>query len=282
MFKKIPETSFVNWLLEKELSERTIQEYKYYLEKLNNIGQFNQKNTDILIRKFNNNVSRSLLKNVKRYLIRNKIETNLTDSEIVMVEAIDIPKKARGTKRRIPEVISFEEVEDIYKAFKKPIYKIMLILTYRCALRISELFNITSNDFNFRYWKKNRANNGILKVEGKGKRKDTILVKPHVMKIMEDFINKSYDPNTFDFDSPLFISIKPHTWRNVLKVASKEAIGKRIYPHLLRHSYATYLLEHGWDIRRIQVFLRHSDITSTQIYSHVSKKQLSEDYDKIQ
>jgi len=281
MIKKIPETPFVNWLGEKDLSEKTIKEYTYYLKKLIKLGEFNQENTDKLIRKFNNNVCRAMLKNLKRYLIRNKVETNLTDSEIILIEAIDIPKKTRSNKRTIPETISVKEVEEIYKAFKKDVHKIMLILSYRCALRISELFSITANDFNFKYWKKNRSKNGILKVKGKGKKKDTILVKPHVMKKMEEFINNNYDLNTFDFNAPLFRSIHPNSWRSALKKVSDKTIKTKVNPHMLRHSYATYLLEQGWDIRRIQVFLRHKDITSTQIYTHVSKKQLSEDYDSI-
>lgn len=282
MINKIPETSFVRWLEGRDLSERTIKEYKYYLGKLNKLGKLNQENTDKLIRKLNNNVCRALLKNVKTYLLRNKSEFKLTDSERVNIAAIEIQKKVRSERRKIPETISITEVEDIYKEFKKDVYKIMLILTYRCALRISELFNISSNDFNFTLWKKNRAKNGMLKVEGKGKRKDTILVKPHVMKMVEAFINNSYDPKKFNPEIPLFQAIKPHVWRHALRATGKKAIDKKVNPHMLRHSYATYLLEQGWDIRRIQVFLRHSDITSTQIYAQVSKKQLSEDYEGIE
>ena len=282
MVIKIPETPFVNWLEEKKLSERSIKEYKYYLFKMNAVGKFNQENVDKLIRKFNNNVCRAFIRNVKIYFARSQEETKLKDSELVMIARIDIPQRVRGGVRKKPETLEFEEVEDIYRALKKETFKIMLILTYRCALRISELFSISSDDFNFKYWKQRRANNGMLKVEGKGKKKDTILVKPNAMKMLEDFINKNYDPSRFDPKVPLFQGIKPHVWRHALKVAGKDALNKHVHPHMLRHSYATYLFEQGWDIRRIQVFLRHADITSTQIYAHVSKKQLSEDYEKIE
>jgi len=279
---KIPESSFIEWLNEKQLSERTIKEYKYYLTKLKELGYLNQSSSDVLINRYNNGVCRALIKNLKSFILRNRVETNLSDSELSMVAAIDIPKKVRGKLNKKPETISFYEVQEIYKILNKEHYKIMLILSYRCALRISELFNIKSNDFNWKNWKSNQEQNGLLRVDGKGKKRDTILVKPHTMEMVQDFINKNYDPEMFDPNEPLFNSLGQNAWRENLANASKKAIGRKINPHLLRHSYATYLLESGWDIRRIQIFLRHQDISSTQIYAHVSKKQLGEDYGSIE
>lgn len=276
--KIFPETRFAEWLDLKDRSEKTKKEYLYYLRKL---GDFNQTNVDALLSRFKNRVCRAAIKNYRKFLLRNRVETNLTPDQIVLIQDVDVPEVSNKAKRKKPEVITKEEVELILDAFDRESHKIMLLLTYRCALRISELFSISKRSFYFEAWKKDMSKNGILKVKGKGGKIDTILVKPHIMLRVLRFINTSYKPETFDPSAPLFSFISPARWRTILSRASKKAIGRHINPHLLRHSYATYLLEQGWDIKRIQVFLRHEDISSTQVYVQVSKKQLSEDYQNI-
>ena len=190
------------------------------------------------------------------------------------------PKK----EKRIPEVLSIYDILNLLKSVEIDSNigfrdRTILELLYATGIRVSELVDLTVNDYDKSY--------GIIKVFGKrGKER---LVPLHFEAI--DFLNKylknvrpAFNKKKLNF---LFLSrngnklTRQLIWQMIKKYAIKAGLSKNVYPHLIRHSFATHLLEGGADLRSIQSMLGHSDISTTQIYTHVSMKKLKEEYFKL-
>mgnify|MGYP001615029869 FL=1 len=144
----------------------------------------------------------------------------------------------------------------------------MISLLYACGFRVSELLNLKINDFNF------NENTGYVK-QGKG-RKDRIFNIPSFL--LKD-LQKQAEMQKQENKEFLFSGRKGKlTDRNIQKIVQKAAlkaeIQKQVHPHTLRHSFATHLLESGTDIRIIQELLGHADLSTTQIYTHISSEEL--------
>lgn len=187
--------------------------------------------------------------------------------------------------RRIPGVMSTEEVESLLGApsLKDPQGlrdSAMLETLYATGIRVSELINIRLKDLNLEI--------GYLATVGKGS-KERIVPLGEVARERIGQYRESSRPLLMKGKSTEFLFVtrlsKPMTrqafWKIVKKSALKAGIAKKISPHSLRHSFATHLLERGADLRSVQKMLGHSDITTTQIYTHVAKTRIKEIYDKI-
>ncbi|MBI2579359.1 MAG: tyrosine-type recombinase/integrase [Candidatus Aenigmarchaeota archaeon] len=167
-------------------------------------------------------------------------------------------------KKKIPEVLTKEEVKRLISAISNPKHRLMLEFLYGCGLRLSELVNLKPGDIN--------TEERLLKVrEGKGGKDRFVSVPETVIKHVTPFMEPE--------ELYLFPGRKSHIhWKSVQLIvesaARKAGIKKRVTPHTLRHSYATHLLESGTDIRLIQRLLGHSDIKTTQIYTHISKQSI--------
>ncbi len=178
-------------------------------------------------------------------------------------EGIKRPKR----EKRIPEVLSKKEVKDLLQATDSKKSKLMLSLLYACGLRVSELVNLKVSDLDL------ADETGKVR-QGKG-RKDRMFNIPAFL--MPDFkeLLKSKDENSFLFSN---VGNKPLTSRNIQKIvvraAKRAKITKSVHCHTLRHSFATHLLEDDIDIRKIQELLGHADLSTTQIYTHVSREEL--------
>lgn len=181
-----------------------------------------------------------------------------------MTSTIKRPKK----ERKIPEVLTKEEVKALIDKIDNKKSKLMISLLYACGFRVSELLNLKTKDLNF-----------IEKIghvrQGKG-RKDRIFNIP-------DSLIKSLEKQTTNQQEKqeeyLFTGTKGQlSSRNIQKIVEKAAakaqIKKSVHPHTLRHSFATHLLENNVDIRKIQELLGHADLSTTQIYTHVSAEEL--------
>jgi site-specific recombinase XerD len=174
------------------------------------------------------------------------------------------PKK----EKRIPTTLTKEEVKKLFAAMSNPKSKLMAGLMYACGLRVSELVSLKINDINF------AEKTGILR-QSKGK-KDRMFNIPNAL--FEDLAlqvaaqRKGNKTNLFSGKKEKL------TTRNIQKIIStasrKAGIQKDTHCHTLRHSFATHLLEDGVDIRKIQELLGHADLSSTQIYTHVSAGEL--------
>ena len=171
-------------------------------------------------------------------------------------------------EKRIPEVLSKEEVKNLLDNIENAKTRLMLSMIYACGFRVSELVNLKVSELDF------QQNIGHVRM-GKG-RKDRVFNIPQQLKKL---LEKQVEQQTENHQLYLFSSTNERmSERNLQKLIKKAAIKSRIkkdiHPHTLRHSFATHLLENNIDIRKIQELLGHADLSTTQIYTHVSTEEL--------
>ena len=280
---------FKNFLkFEKNLTENTIQSYVLDIKKLIDFIEYNFKNkkaddiTNNDIRQFIYTQSKiigtrsqsRLISSIKKFFhfleIEKLIEENPTDE-------LEYPKI--GLK--IPETLSTIEIDSLINYFKNSKNNSLRNSTitevlYSCGVRVSEIINIKISDIFFEDF--------LIKVSGKGNKERFVPMSKSSKIMIKDYISserfniipkKGYQ----DF---LFLNNRGQKLSRVmiytiLNIAKKRlGFKKNISPHLLRHSFATHLIENGADISSIQKMLGHSNITTTERYLHVSKKHLIE------
>jgi len=224
-----------------------------------------------------NSISRELacLKSFFKFLVReNKIKEDITS-------VIESPK----LWKRLPDTLSLAEVEMLLKA--PNIRDLMgardrasLELMYATGMRVSELINLKMDDVNMEV--------GFVKCFGKGGKERIVpfgkkakeSVEKYLEKARSSFLKKKV--SNFLFLTRLGKPMSRQTfWKTIKKYAREAGIKKKIAPHSLRHSFATHILERGADLRIVQEMLGHSDISTTQVYTHVSKDRLESIHHKF-
>jgi len=165
---------------------------------------------------------------------------------------------------RLPEVLTKNEVCQILNSISNAKHRLLIETVYGCGLRVSEASKLRKDDIRFR--------EGIIFIrQGKGKKDRAVSLPSTLSKRLESYILLRSDNNQYVFDSARGGNLTTATIQKIVeKAANKADITKNVHPHTLRHSYATHLLENGTDIRIIQKLLGHSDIKTTEIYTHVS------------
>ncbi len=169
---------------------------------------------------------------------------------------------------QLPKVISKDEVSRILKVVKNVKHLALLSCIYSAGLRVSEVCKLKVSDID--------SNRMIINISGgKGKKDRISLLAEFTLKVLRDYF-KIYRPNDYLF--PGERPDLPYSTSSVRKLLAKYAfmanIGKKVNPHMLRHSFATHLLEDGVDLRYIQTLLGHSSSKTTEIYTFVSTKNL--------
>jgi integrase/recombinase XerD len=195
------------------------------------------------------------------------------------MNVIDLPK----LDQKLPQVLSAAEVDLILSTINplddKGIRdRLLFNLLFDTGLRISEALNLTLNDLNL--------DNHTIIVMGKGSKARIVLISSSLEKLLRDYIATTRKQliKAGVKTNYLFISEKGsqitrnYAYLKLIEAARKANINKEISPHTLRHSFATSLLENNADLRAIQTLLGHADINTTQIYTHVSKKELAKAY----
>lgn len=182
----------------------------------------------------------------------------------VLNKKIYVPRPKRN--KTIPIILTKEEIKSMIDSTLNIKHNLILKLLYGCGLRNSEVTNINKNDLNF--------TEGLIHIKmAKGK-------KDRFVKIPESIIEELEGYCLLNKDEILFPSnrggkLTTATIQAIVKQSAKKAkIKKEVYPHLLRHSFATHLLESGTDLRIIQKLLGHSDIKTTQIYTQISQANI--------
>jgi len=188
---------------------------------------------------------------------------------------IETPK----ISRKIPEVLSTEEIDKIIEQIDTETYegkrnRALLETMYACGLRVSEAVNLKKGDIFF--------DEGFLRIEGKGGKHRFVPAEKYTLNILKDFIKNVLPQITPQkgYEEYVFLNRrgKPLTRQMafliIKKLAAKAGITKNISPHTFRHSFATHLLDNGADLRSIQLLLGHENITTTEIYLHMSKKEV--------
>lgn len=286
---------FVNYLrTEKSLSENTISAYQFDLEKFisfcENEKQIfsSEKITDDTINSFlqflynseSKNKGKFSSKSVSRIISSLKSFFKFLDSEKFIPVNPSVNLETPKTSRLLPEVLTVEETDIL---LSKPDVntklglrdKALLETIYASGLRVSEAINMKVSDL--------YADEGFIRITGKGSKERIVPVGKTALKYIKKYFNESriYLKNSKSSDY-LFLNFRGSklSRMGIFKILKKycleAGIKREIHPHTLRHSFATHLLQGGADIRIIQEMLGHSDISTTQIYTHIEKDYLIE------
>lgn len=181
----------------------------------------------------------------------------------VILDDLDIPKR----RKQLPKVLSLEEVNGILDNLKNLKHRTMVSLQYGCGLRVSELLALKAEHFN-----KDRKT--VMIMNSKGNTDRRINVSDSLLKLLREYW-LAYKPNNYLFEGQFGGQYSDRSVNQVLKRAAQKAnIKRHVSSHMLRHSYATHLLENGVDLRYIQELLGHKSSKTTEIYTYVSKHKL--------
>lgn len=189
---------------------------------------------------------------------------------------IDTPK----IKRKLPVVLSIEEVDKLMEAPKvtTPLGirdRAMLELLYGTGIRVSELLDLQLDDIN--------TTAGFLRCIGKGRKERILPVNQTSIFWIQNYLAKSRNfLAKHSLERKLFLNARGSRmsrqgfFKILANYAGKAQLNKEVTPHTIRHSFATHLLENGADLRTVQELLGHADISTTQIYTHLTKTHLRE------
>ena len=286
---------FIHFLIvEKGLAKNTIVSYerdlKSYIKYFGNVEQLKNVNEVERIHiihflghlKEQGKSSRTLARHVAsirafhQFLLRERVSDH--DPSV----HIETPK----LERTLPKVLNLAEVETLLDSpDTKDHYgirdKAMLELLYATGIRVSELIGLQTSDVHLTM--------GFVRCIGKGNKERIIPIGKTALAALEHYVNngRSHFISKKNHDNALFLNhhgkqlTRQGFWKILKKLAQGAGIEKELTPHTLRHSFATHLLENGADIRAVQEMLGHSDISTTQIYTHVTKTRLRDVYSKF-
>jgi len=275
--------SFFDYLfIEKGLSQNTVKAYENdilsflnWVKNTPNLNHLNLKEEDInkyiaylfksKLKSSSVNRKISSLKSLYLYLIKKNILKNSPISEVIT------PKK----EKYLPSSMSEDEVDRLLKSpdtsnkiEKRD--KAMIEMLYATGMRISELVNLKLTDVDLQRC--------VAKVFGKGKKERLIPFGEAALEALSDYISdrdKSVSKEIFLSNRGKKLS-RVAFWQRIKIYLIRENLKNSISPHTLRHAFATHLLNRGADLRSVQLLLGHSDLSTTQIYTHIAKQRLSE------
>lgn len=275
---------YLNYLkYERKLSDNSYNSYRYNLTKI--LKYFND---DLLnlseddIRVFLYNSKESSKTNAHYLTVLKSFYNYMIDLNILKINPCENIKSPKLNKK-LPKFLSEEEVDKLLNIqCTKPIdyrNKAMLELLYATGMRISELLNLQLSNI--------YEEEAIVKVMGKGKKERIIPMGDITIKYLDLYLNeyRNYILKTKQSEY-LFVNYngskmsRQGFFKILKKLCDETGIKKEISPHVIRHSFATHLLNNGADLRIIQELLGHENITTTEIYSHVSNTKIKSDYSK--
>ncbi|MCM2137652.1 site-specific tyrosine recombinase XerD [Vagococcus fluvialis] len=278
--------------IERGLSENTIQSYKRDLSQYfsfldeKEISSWEQADRYLVLDflEFLRNEGKSSATIIRMVSSLRKFhqflrQERMTDND--PMQHIDTPKKTQ----RLPKTLSIKEVEKIIESpdtndalgiRDRAILEVM----YATGLRVTELITLKLDDLHLSL--------GLLQTVGKGDKERIIPLGDVAIKWVNLYLEKSRPEllakNKKDKTNILFLNYKGEgftrqgIWKNLKVYVTQAGIEKEVTPHTLRHSFATHLLENGADLRVVQELLGHADISTTQIYTHISKKRMADVY----
>jgi len=278
--------NFINYLsIERGLAKNTLESYSRDLKKY--FTFLKSKGITDPVKADRSQISAFLMKQKNKNLSMNSISRNLVAIKVFHrflvregygkndpTSLLDSPK----LWKRIPEVLSMQEVKSIIDAAYPRNWqgirdRAIIELMYASGMRVSELVNLKVSDLNLDI--------GFVRCLGKGQKERIIPIGKSAILAIRRYSNKARvklakkDTSSFLFLSRIGKKISRQSiWKIIKKYARIAKIKKDIKPHTLRHSFATHLLERGADLRSVQEMLGHSDISTTQIYTHVNKDRL--------
>lgn len=262
-----------DYLMELELrgqSKNTIRNYRYTIS---NFLEFTDKSPESINEQ-----------DIKRYMIYLKNQKNATNRTIhrhlnalrsfFRYQNIDIADKVQLPKlsKPLPKFLTREEIKILLEKTDRLRDKCLIRLLYSTGLRVSELVNLNKNDI---------KTESIHVISGKGAKDRIVFVDPGTQEMINRYISERSDDNEALFLSTHGDRISARTIQWLIKNYSKKAgIEKKVTPHVLRHSFATHMLEGDADIVVIKELLGHSNLATTQIYTHITDERRKKVYDK--
>jgi len=277
---------FLHYLIvEKGLSKNTIDAYSHGLSRFLNhlrekgvqeireVGKFHIRGFLLVLRRKNLN-TKSIVRNLVaiRTFFRFLIQEGVLESN--PVEELESPKVAKT----LPEILTLKEIEQILEQpdLHTPLGtrdRAMLEMVYATGMRVSELTQLPIHQVNLE--------GGYVLLYGKGSKERIVPLGSEAMKWVTVYLKTARGILSKGKENPsLFINrsgkgmSRQSFWKNLKDYARRAGLRKRTTPHLLRHSFASHLLERGADLRSVQMMLGHADISTTQIYTHVTGERL--------
>ena len=274
--------AYIDYLMyERRLSKNTIIAYKKDLNIIISTlkKDLNQLNKDD-INNFLKNMD-ALSRTKAHYLtVLNSYYNYLIFTGVLSMNPCDGIKSPK-IEKKLPVYLTIEEIDKLFNIrLNKPIdyrNKAMLESLFATGTRISELTSLTLSQINFE--------ESIIKVMGKGKKERIIPIANNALNYLKVYIYnyREYlikNNNDYVFLNKNGEKISRQGFFKILKkMAQDSGINKNISPHVLRHSFATYLLNNGVDLRVIQELLGHENLETTEIYSHLTSQKIKDDYD---
>ncbi|MDQ0225024.1 site-specific tyrosine recombinase XerD [Metabacillus niabensis] len=283
---------FIHYLIvERGLSQNTIvsyerdlKSYQKHLSEIQQIESFNHVTRLHIIQflkslketgKSSKTIARHIasIRSFHQFLLREK---QAEQDPSVLIESPQL-------ERTLPKILSLQEVETLLETPKltSPLGyrdKAMLELLYATGIRVSEMINLNLTDVHLTM--------GFIRCYGKGNKERIVPIGHTATDVLIQYLEKGRS-KLIDGKNPteaLFVNhhgkriSRQGFWKNLKKIALEANINKELTPHTLRHSFATHLLENGADLRAVQEMLGHADISTTQIYTHVTKTRLKDVY----
>lgn len=266
--------------LEKGLSINSIDAYRRDLTdfaetiETNDINDITRQNVNRYVRnlKENNYAITSIIRKIAslRGFFKWAYASGLTNTNPAL--ALEQPK----LPKKLPKVLNITEIETLLKDDLSVTEHLMMELLYSCGFRVSELVNLKLSDIDI--------HSKYIRCFGKGSKERIVPIGENARSAIEEYLpHRELLIGKFHLQTRrLLISNTGHelTRQDVYKFIRKqgEKIHKHISPHTLRHTFATHLIENGADLRIVQELLGHSNVATTQLYTHISKKRLKEVY----
>lgn len=267
-----PEKKLLNgfylYMKGKRYSESTLKTYTFFIADFINFhskkawSDLDNRNVELFIEKvfIERNYS---ISSQRQFISALKIFTTYYPSTKINDIELTRPKKSK----KLPSVLSQEEVLRIISVTTNLKHRAIITLLYSCGLRISELINLRLKDFHL-------ERKQLIVKSGKGRKDRYVSLAESFIPLLKNYYY-SYKPKEFFVEGIQAEKYSASSVRAFLKKSCKKAsIHRAVTPHTLRHSYATHLLENGVDIRYIQSLLGHSRPETTMIYTHVKRKDL--------
>tara|TARA_E500000081_G_C6137618_1_gene357884 strand:+ start:3602 stop:4483 length:882 start_codon:yes stop_codon:yes gene_type:complete len=272
-------TSFQEFLIyEKGLSKNTVEAYKSDVIKFTHYADLNNLNKNVMtsyfleLSEFNysNATKQRMYSSIKQYL--NFLEVN---GIINHVEIEDIQFKSA---LKLPDVLNVSEINKMINFYKHDSFlnsrnRTILDFLYSTGSRVSEVINVNLSDID--------TKDSFVRLEGKGSKQRIVPLGSLLIDNLIDYMNIR-DSNMNLESNRLFLSKsfkkldRTAVFRLIKSTGVKLGLSNDLHPHILRHSAATHMLEGGCDLRTVQEFLGHSSVSTTQIYTKVTKEFLEE------
>jgi site-specific recombinase XerD len=269
---------FVKWgkiKTPQEITEKLVHDFRVHLAQDDNMPVIQQRTNNTTLSKSTQNYYVIAIRGFLKFLVRSNIKSLSPDK-------VDLGK----AEQRTVDFLDIQEIEALLKASSGPsLQKLrdqaILMLLFSAGLRVSELAQLDRDSINLEKQE--------FSIKGKGNKVRVVFISDLAKNALEKYLNKRTDA-----DMALFIRLVKNQnntndlrlshrsiQRMIKKYATEAGIVKTVTPHVLRHSFATNLLENGADIRSVQALLGHASINTTQIYTHVTDANLKKIHQKF-